>query len=100
MQLILAQALDFQPIDSQVLRVMFPALVELTVNHQSYATPLALELRHILGFVAPHSLAPSRLLYRAPTRRRLDTCYNLRSRPWYDSVFQSLDHFRFQFTTF
>ena len=36
----------------------------------------------------------------APIGWRPDTCSNLSFRPWYDFVFQSSNHFRFQFTTF
>lgn len=43
MQLILALAPGFRPIDSQVLLAVFPVLVELTVKHQNYVTHLALQ---------------------------------------------------------
>lgn len=68
MQLILALAPGFQPIDSQVPQAISPALVELTVEDQSYATLLALRIWHRFDFLAPHSLGPSRILCCAPVR--------------------------------
>lgn len=55
MQLILALAPGFRPIDFQVLLAIFPALVELTVKHQSYVMHLALQTWHTLGFPLPYS---------------------------------------------
>ena len=100
MQLILALVLGFQLIDSQVLRAIFPALEELTAEKQSYATLLALQVWFTLGFLGSHSLGTSRSIQGAPILWRPDICFNLRFLPWYDSAFQSSNHFHFQFTTF
>lgn len=67
-QLILALGLGFQPIDSRVLRAVFPALAELTVEDQSRAPLLAPEIWYTLGFLPSQSLGPSRLLYRCSDR--------------------------------
>lgn len=100
MQLILARGLGFQLIDSQVLRALFPALVELTAEIQSYATLLVLQVWLTLGFLVLHSLGTSRSAQCAPIPWRPDICFNLRFRPWYDSAFQSSYRFHFKFTTF
>ena len=100
MQLILALGLGFQLIDSQVLRAIFPALVELTAKIQNYATLLVLQVWLTLGFLVPHSLGTTRSIQCAPMPWRPDICFHIRFRPWYDSAFQSSYRFRFQFTTF
>ena len=68
MQLTRALALDSQQIASQVLQVAFPVLVELTVEHQSYRTLLALDTGHNLGFLTSKPLALSREDIIVPTR--------------------------------